>query len=144
MGGDQPAVCVPSRAVLMTGQSLFHASAATAPKQAERARELMPAHFAKHDHASFGVGKWHNGPRLYNEAFQNGARVFFGGMADQYRTPLHEYRNAHVGVNGVNPKTEPRRKDALCSEWRQNGEDGKVASAHRGVQAASRRAHEDE
>ena len=45
-------------------------------------------------------------------------------------------------MNGLNPKIKTRQKDALCSEWRQNGEDGKVASAHPGVQAAGRRTHE--
>src|SRR6266516_4769063 len=44
---------------------------------------------------------------------------------------------------GLNPKTETRRKDALCSEWRQNGKDGKVASTHDRVQTAGRRTNED-
>src|SRR5437773_3431384 len=44
---------------------------------------------------------------------------------------------------GLNPKTETRQKDALCSEWRQNGKDGKVASTQSGVQTAGRRANED-
>src|SRR6266568_5957297 len=34
-------------------------------------------------------------------------------------------------MNGLNPKSETRRKDALNSEWRQNGEDDKVPSTHR-------------
>jgi hypothetical protein len=42
----------------------------------------------------------------------------------------------------VNPKIETRRKDALCSEWRHNGEDGKVVSAHGGVQSAGPRTDE--
>ena len=40
---------------------------------------------------------------------------------------------------GLNPIFETRQKDALCIEWRHNGQDGKaakVASAHTGVQAA--------
>jgi hypothetical protein len=39
-----------------------------------------------------------------------------------------------ICVDGLNPIFETRRKDALCSEWRQNGQDGRVASAQRGVQ----------
>src|ERR1035437_8772566 len=45
--------------------------------------------------------------------------------------------------DGLNPKSETRGIDALCIEWRQNGQDGKVASAHRGIQAPGRRTDED-
>jgi hypothetical protein len=44
---------------------------------------------------------------------------------------------------GLNPIFETRGIDALCSEWRQNGQDGKVASTHRGVQTPGRRTDED-
>lgn len=88
MGGNQPAVCVPSRAMLMTGQSLYHAVAAFDGK---RAFHLFPKHFAAHGYTTFGAGKWHNGPKLFQQAFQSGGPVMFGGMNDHYNTPVHAF-----------------------------------------------------
>src|SRR5271157_418814 len=45
--------------------------------------------------------------------------------------------------DGVNPDFETPRIDALCIEWRQNGQDEKVAWTHRRVQTAGRRTDED-
>ncbi len=88
MGGNQPAVCMPSRAMLMTGQSLYHATDALAGK---RPYHLWPAVFAQAGYQTYGAGKWHNGPKLYHEAFSAGGPIFFGGMNDHYRTPLHRF-----------------------------------------------------
>src|SRR5260370_29542588 len=52
-------------------------------------------------------------------------------------------RNKSFCFHGLNPIFETLGKDALCSEWRHNGQDGKVASTHVGVQAAGRGANED-
>jgi arylsulfatase A-like enzyme len=88
MGGNQGAVCVPSRAMLMTGQSVFHATDALAGK---RPYHLWPAVFGQAGYQTFGAGKWHNGPKLYHEAFSAGGPILFGGMNDHYRTPLHRF-----------------------------------------------------
>jgi len=88
MGGNQGAVCVPSRAMLMTGQSLYHATDALAGK---RPYHLWPAVFAQAGYQTYGAGKWHNGPKLYHEAFSAGGPIFFGGMNDHYKTPLHRF-----------------------------------------------------
>ena len=91
MGGNQGAVCVPSRAMLMTGQTLHHATAAIA---GQRPYHLWPAVFAEAGYQTFGAGKWHNGPKLYHEAFADGGPIFLGGMEDHYRTPLHRFNPA--------------------------------------------------
>lgn len=88
MGGNQPAVCMPSRAMLMTGQTLYHATDALAGK---RPYHLWPAVFAQAGYQTYGAGKWHNGPKLYHEAFSAGGPIFFGGMNDHYGTPLHRF-----------------------------------------------------
>lgn len=88
-GGNQGAVCVPSRAMLMTGQSLYHATEALAGK---RPYELWPGYLGKQGYRTFGAGKWHNGPKTYQEAFASGGPVMFGGMNDHYRTPVVAYR----------------------------------------------------
>lgn len=95
MGGLQGAVCVPSRAMLMSGQSLFHATA-NVVKQKEnygpaREFEMFPEVFGRAGYTTYGIGKWHNRPPLYQRTFQNGSAIFFGGMFDQYTTPVHDY-----------------------------------------------------
>ncbi|MGH9661029.1 MAG: sulfatase-like hydrolase/transferase, partial [Bryobacteraceae bacterium] len=86
MGGTVGAVCVPSRAMLLTGQTLFHVDASIVRPQAGRAARpfaLFPEVFARAGYTTFGTGKWHNGPALYSRCFQRGGKIFFGGMSDQ-------------------------------------------------------------
>jgi arylsulfatase A-like enzyme len=93
MGGTIPAVCAPSRGMLMTGQTLFHvADNLIAPNPAkQRPYSLFPEEFARAGYTTFATGKWHNGPKLFNRCFQRGENIFFGGMADHTKMPLHEY-----------------------------------------------------
>jgi arylsulfatase A-like enzyme len=86
MGGDQPAVCVPSRAMLLTGRDLFKVGRAI-PDDAP----LWPEVMGKAGYATFGTGKWHNGPRTYARAFMAGGNVFFGGMSDQTRVKVYDF-----------------------------------------------------
>ena len=95
MGGTQGAVCVPSRAMLMTGQTLFHVSASiTAPKEnwgKARPFILFPEVLGKNGYTTFQTGKWHNGPKLFARAFQSGANTFFGGMDDHTKTKVFDF-----------------------------------------------------
>jgi arylsulfatase A-like enzyme len=86
MGGNQPAVCVPSRAMLLTGRTLFHIS-----NDLSADHVTMPQAFTKAGYVSFGVGKWHNGPASFNRSFADGAALFFGGMNDHRKVPLADY-----------------------------------------------------
>jgi arylsulfatase A-like enzyme len=85
MGSTVPAVCQPSRAMFLSGRSLFHA-----PLQLQGV-PLWPEIMAKAGYDTYGVGKWHNGPASYARAFQNGGPVFFGGMSDQRKVPVFDY-----------------------------------------------------
>jgi len=96
MGGTIGAVCMPSRAMLLTGQTLFqvhdHMMAASPP--AGMPRESYPAFpelLRKAGYETFGTGKWHNGPALYSRCFSQGANVFFGGMSDHLQVPVHDF-----------------------------------------------------
>jgi arylsulfatase A-like enzyme len=110
MGGLQPAVCVPSRAMQMSGQNLFHVTA-----RIEGKREwgpagefhLWPEVLANNGYQTIGIGKWHNGPVLFHRAFQKGGPVLFGGMADHYRTPVHDLNTAkEYPKSAINPRDE--------------------------------------
>ncbi len=89
MGGMQGAVCVCSRAALLTSRTLFHC-----PDQPTGAHALWPATFAKEGYRTFQIGKWHNGPKSLNLAFQDSKNTFFGGMSDHYKIALQDYEPA--------------------------------------------------
>lgn len=81
MGGHHGAICAPSRAMLMSGKSLFHVYDKLAGV------ETMPAYFAKQGYRTFGTGKWHNEASAFEASFQEGENVFVGGMSDHYSVP---------------------------------------------------------
>src|SRR5260370_14180988 len=69
---------------------------------------------------------------------------FIDLLAESGTQHIGDLEAASVRSHGLNPKSETLRIDALCIEWRgNNGEEGKVASSHRGVQAPGRRTDED-
>ena len=89
MGGLQGAVCVPSRAMMLSGRSLFRVS-----EQLKDAT-TWPMVFRAGGYETFGFGKWHNGAASYAASFPNGKNVFLGGMSDQFRIPVQD-----VDANG--------------------------------------------
>ncbi|QDU21067.1 sulfatase-like hydrolase/transferase [Urbifossiella limnaea] len=97
MGSTQPAVCVPSRAMFLTGRSLFRVN--------DQLRDLptWPETFRRAGYHTFGVGKWHNGTASYARSFDAGGPVFFGGMSDQNKVPAHPF-----DPSGAYPKTNLR------------------------------------
>jgi arylsulfatase A-like enzyme len=93
MGSRQGAVCVPSRAMLMTGRTLFHVD----PEL--RGQTTWPEKFAQAGYETFLTGKWHNGPASARRVFQEGRAVFFGGMGDPYRLPVEDFRAGGPSTN---------------------------------------------
>lgn len=81
MGGHHGAICAPSRAMLMSGKSLFHVY------DKLDGVHTMPMHFAENGYETFGTGKWHNGGNTFEASFQKGENVFIGGMSDHYNVP---------------------------------------------------------
>ena len=84
MGGHHGAICAPSRAMLMSGKSLFHVY------DVLDGVKTMPMHFAESGYITFGTGKWHNKSKSFEASFQNGKNVFIGGMADHFNVPCRE------------------------------------------------------
>lgn len=82
MGSLQGAVCVPSRAMFLTGRSLFRVD------EKLKSEELWPQAMARAGYATFGTGKWHNGQPSYRRGFAAGPPVFFGGMGDQFKVKV--------------------------------------------------------
>ncbi|WP_223869459.1 sulfatase-like hydrolase/transferase [Paenibacillus sabuli] len=98
-GGTVGAVCMPSRAMLHTGRSLFRleADGASIPDHHTLLGELLQ----QAGYRTFGIGKWHNGPASYNRSFSDGDEIFFGGMSDHWNVPACRYDpgGAYAQVN---------------------------------------------
>jgi len=89
MGGTNYAVCMPSRAMLMTGRTLFHLedTGSYIPQEHVMLGETLQSE----GYTSWGCGKWHNGVAAYARNFNDGSDVYFGGMYDHWTVPVHTF-----------------------------------------------------
>lgn len=87
--GTSGAVCMPSRAMLNSGRTLFHieGSGQTIPQEHTMLGEALRAN----GYFTFGTGKWHNGKETFNRSFCDGDEILFGGMADHWNVPVFHY-----------------------------------------------------
>ena len=86
MGSTSGAVCMPSRGMLLSGRNLFDT-----PDPLPDDIPLLPELLRQNGYATYGTGKWHNRRGSYARCFDDGGRVFFGGMSDQYAVPVHDF-----------------------------------------------------
>lgn len=89
MGARNAAVCMPSRAMLMTGQPLFAFDEAAGVIPPEY--PMLPERFRAAGYETFITGKWHQDKASLNRGFASGDRIFLGGMHDPFDAPLHPY-----------------------------------------------------
>ena len=82
MGAMQGAVCVPSRAMVLSGRTLFKIN------DNLKGIPTWPEMFARMGYRTFMTGKWHNQPASVLAAFSTGKNIFFGGMGDPYTLPV--------------------------------------------------------
>ncbi len=89
MGGTSGAVCVPSRAMLLTGRTLFHLQSQGGVIPDEHT--MLPETLKKAGYITFGTGKWHNGRNAYARCFAQGGKIMFGGMSDHLQVPVYDF-----------------------------------------------------
>ncbi|HLJ92220.1 MAG TPA: sulfatase-like hydrolase/transferase [Gemmataceae bacterium] len=93
MGALQGAVCVPSRAMLLTGRTLFRV------KTNLQGQPTWPETFGRAGYSTFITGKWHNEAPGLLRSFVEGRAVFLGGMGDPYKLPVEDISENHQLVN---------------------------------------------
>ncbi|MBP1966225.1 sulfatase-like hydrolase/transferase [Paenibacillus aceris] len=107
MGGQTAALCVPSRACLLTGTNVFHAMVTEKEvKLGETENPQLwainpslptwPEVYRREGYRTFGIGKWHNGKESFAKSFSDGASIFFGGMGEHIGLPIHAYDPAGI------------------------------------------------
>jgi len=97
-GGLNGATCVPSRAMLLTGQPLFRVD------EKLLRDESWPAAFGKTGYTTFMSGKWHNGPPSLPRAFQEARGIFVGGMTNPLQAKLSDVVDGKLAAPRLAPK----------------------------------------
>ena len=83
-GSMTNATCLPSRAMIMSGKSLFRA-----PLRLDSGT-LLPQALQNGGYHTFATGKWHNGELSFERSFDEAEAVFFGGAARSHiGVPVH-------------------------------------------------------
>ena len=93
-GANSGAVCIPSRAMLMSGKHWMHSN------NELRGETIFPELLRNNGFTTFLAGKWHNGRESALRGFERGKSVFLGGMSDHTRVPVEDI----VDGESVNPR----------------------------------------
>jgi len=96
-GSCSGAVCAPSRAMLHTGLPYTQLDDAllgpTRPRDGQpiEVPATLGGKLREAGYFCFASGKWHNGIDSFHASFDDGRAIFFGGMADHWFTPVHDF-----------------------------------------------------
>ena len=113
LGGKHGALCIVSRAGIMTGRymnSLIGGADVIPPEQI-----MMPEHLRKNGYKTFATGKWHNNKESHVRAFDEAENIFFGGMHFP-NVGGHEHAELfHFDPTGKYPKTAQFKAEQYSS-----------------------------
>ncbi len=109
MGSMSGAVCVPSRAMLMSGRTLFGLEGAgnTIPEK----HVTLPEVLQKAGYTTFHTGKWHQDKKTFARCFSTGANIFLGGMGNHWSVPVNDF-----DPTGNYPRNQRYKGDKHSSE----------------------------
>ncbi|MBN1864604.1 MAG: sulfatase-like hydrolase/transferase [Victivallales bacterium] len=108
--GTSGAVCMPSRAMLNTGRTLFHIEGAgeSIPESHTTIGECLRSA----GYRTFGTGKWHNGRESFARSFSEGDEIFFGGMADHWNVPAYHFDPSGKYDSTINRCPDPMHSNS--------------------------------
>lgn len=88
-GGTSGAICMPSRAMIHSSQSLFKLEdcGESIPKN----HPLLGETLKRAGYQTYRIGKWHNSSDSYAHSFTDGNQIFFGGMWNHWNVPTYSY-----------------------------------------------------
>ncbi|MHC4259515.1 MAG: sulfatase-like hydrolase/transferase [Planctomycetota bacterium] len=114
MGSKSGAVCMPSRAMLLSGKHLFDLvdKGRTIPPE----QRMLPEVLREAGYVTFGTGKWHNGKAPFARSFTAGANIFFGGMSDHYQVPINNFDAAGEYTKEARYRREGKHSSELFSD----------------------------
>jgi len=108
MGSFSGAVCMPSRAMLMTGQYLQKLDKVQGAIGENI--KTMPQLLKESGYTTFFTGKWHNQKASFFKSFTNGENIFMGGMSNHLKVPLYSF-----DPSGIYPEKNKFFKDKFSS-----------------------------
>jgi arylsulfatase A-like enzyme len=113
MGGSSPGVCLPSRAALLTGRTLWNLENPSIwDYEISPENKTLPEVFRENGFATFATGKNDPGKAgQFGRAYTHGDKLLFQGMSNQYRLPLFAFR-ADGDYAGEKPVVETGRHSA--------------------------------
>lgn len=114
-GGTEAAVCMPSRAMLHTGRTLFHLQGNG--EEIPEDHTLLGEHLNANGYHTWATGKWHNGKSAFNRSFEDGAEIMFGGMADHWNVPAFNYDSFGEYSSKIPMIQTPSKTNVIT--WRQ-------------------------
>ncbi|MBS0001089.1 MAG: sulfatase-like hydrolase/transferase [Cyclobacteriaceae bacterium] len=92
MGGTSGAVCAPSRAMLLTGKTLFHLDQEGEWNFPVGSTDTTFIELLRRKgYFTYGVGKQHNGKGVVSRSFSDGGHFMFGGMSSHYKIPVFDF-----------------------------------------------------
>lgn len=84
MGSMHGAVCQPSRAMMMSGRSLYHTPMDLVDTP------ILPELLRAAGYTTFMTGKWHNGGSAVLRGFEKGKAILLGGMSNHEAVPVQD------------------------------------------------------
>ena len=88
MGGHQGAICVPSRAMLMTGRYVNRLP--TDGSVIPDSLISLPETLRENGYETYHTGKWHSDKASHHRMFSDGGDIYFGGMHFEKDGGQHE------------------------------------------------------